>query len=621
MIQRLTIFFFLNRKVILACTVFASLLFGIQLWVIASFGNATPCWDQWDLEAGFLYQPFFEGRLAWNQLTAFHGSHRFFTSRLLALALLRINGIWNPLLQMIVHAGLRVVGLMLVIILTARVVGRERLALLLLFATGLFFLPYGWQNMLIPLPPFYFVILFSVISLWLLMTKSLLSSWWWVGVLCGVLSCLSLASGVFSFGAGAGTVFLIYAAGSRRTMKQLCAFAVLLGAFVFALQLMLPLVPVNDATFKAMTSSEFFHAVLKISSWPLDGSWHGAFFRNFPSLVFLGCMVLTKPHADDRRWFLVSLILWGIGQVVSIAYGRATCGLESRYLDLFSISIFLNFSCLLLWKNRGELKWRLAVMGVRMVWAGCILGLLWFRVGPKLLSELRSNYEIVSIQESNTRSYVATGDIHFLKDKPFRHIPYPDFKRLSMLLDVPVIRTILPSNIRRPLKFLSIERQPFDAIVENGYDPTMVSAQTHRVWGTFGAQGARTTGEAWIRFDADPSWRIVAIPVVGYPVSRDIRIEVEQGGQQRFLNIKRNLKGLWGMVYAKVGKGPFCIHVTDLSTKSWVAVGAPRAAGRLDPLVDWLLVHWFLFVLLGLGSGVVLMAERGWKIFGILQTG
>jgi hypothetical protein len=49
---------------ILLMGLFAAILFGIKLWLIATYGNATPFWDQWDAEAANLYKPFLKARLA-----------------------------------------------------------------------------------------------------------------------------------------------------------------------------------------------------------------------------------------------------------------------------------------------------------------------------------------------------------------------------------------------------------------------------------------------------------------------------------------------------------------------------------------------------------------------------
>ena len=66
---------------------FASILLGIKLLIINHFGNATPYWDQWDVEADHLYRPWMDGSLRWNDLFIPHNEHRIFTTRISALLL------------------------------------------------------------------------------------------------------------------------------------------------------------------------------------------------------------------------------------------------------------------------------------------------------------------------------------------------------------------------------------------------------------------------------------------------------------------------------------------------------------------------------------------------------
>ena len=63
-----------------------------------------PFWDQWDGEGAMLYIPWWHDGLTWRQMFALHNEHRIFFSRLLAVALLVLNGQWDPHLQILVNA-------------------------------------------------------------------------------------------------------------------------------------------------------------------------------------------------------------------------------------------------------------------------------------------------------------------------------------------------------------------------------------------------------------------------------------------------------------------------------------------------------------------------------------
>jgi len=190
-------FFPLWIKLLLLFGSFASILFGVQLWLISSNGNATPFWDQWDAEANGLYRPYLNHTLTFRQLLQPHNEHRIFTTRLLALVLLKVNHSWNPMLQMIVNAGLHVLAILAAIYFIIRVIGQNSLVPMLAFSLVLFGLPYGWENTLAGFQSqFYFVLLFSFTGLWLLLCHEPISIGWWFGIVLAVLAFFSLASGV-----------------------------------------------------------------------------------------------------------------------------------------------------------------------------------------------------------------------------------------------------------------------------------------------------------------------------------------------------------------------------------------------------------------------------------------
>ena len=78
-------------------------ILGAKLWTIQVYGSPLPYWDQWD-EAKLVFQPWLEGHLTWGALFAAHNEHRILFTRLLDLLELRLNGQWDPGLQMVVNA-------------------------------------------------------------------------------------------------------------------------------------------------------------------------------------------------------------------------------------------------------------------------------------------------------------------------------------------------------------------------------------------------------------------------------------------------------------------------------------------------------------------------------------
>jgi len=584
---------------------FAALLMGIKLWLIGSFGNATPYWDQWGAEADFLYRPFLEGTLKWTDLLLPHNEHRILTTRLLVLFLLRVNGIWNPLLQMVVNAAIHIAGLLFFIALLGRVLGRIHLPALLVFSLSLFGVPYGWENTLAGFQSqFYFVLFFSVACLWLTTMQPPLSSRWWWGLICAVLAFFSLASGIFALAAPAAVGLLLYASGHSRSNKQLIAVAILVSLFVTGVMLT-PALP-GHAALKAGSLRQFFNALISILSWPLPESPIAVMVRNSPILIFSGYMLWKRPQANDSRWFLAALVVWVLGQAASIAYGRATGNLSSRYLDLFAVAVLVNFACLIsiardhIGKRHG---WTISGVGV---WTIAVLISLGLHAVKHLPVDLAAKRDTGLAQEINVRNYLSTGDPAHLKGKPFLHVPYPDSERLASILASPAVRGILPVNIRQPLVHTSVESQPADAFVPDGYYPT-TPKRTGMTVGSYSARGDAATGHASIRYDTNTWSGLLAIPVAGYPLGSGIKIEIEQNGCCTPVIIKRDPKESWGVAYAKVGRGAFAIHLTDSSAATWLAIGDPYVTGRLDPLTNDMLANYPVLLLLGLAAGVLLL--------------
>jgi hypothetical protein len=594
-----------------AFSAFAVMLFGIKLWLIGTYGNATPFWDQWDAEAANLYKPFLEGTLGLADLFAPHNEHCIFTTRLLALALFKVNGIWNPLLQMVVNAGLHITALVLCISLLTRVIGRKYLLSLLVFSLVLFGVPYAWENTLAGFQSqFYFVLLFSIACLWLTVTQHPLSAHWWAGVICGMFAFLSLASGIFALAAAAIIGLVFYAMGLRKTRKQLLAVAILAGLFMLGAVLTPSLA--HHASLKAASFPQFLDALMAVLGWPISSNFFSALIRNLPALVFVGVMLWKRPPADDRKWFLLALVVWALGQAVSIAYGRAVGNLSSRYLDLFAIGILVNFACLILIaQDHIGKRYSWTIIGVS-VWAITVLISLGLYAGEHILADLSAKRDTGLAQEINTKNYLATGDFNHLKDKPYLHVPYPHSERLASILASPTVREILPTNIRVPLKPALVESQPANAFVSDGYYPT-TPKRTDWTLGSYGAQGDAAVGQVTIRFDANKQSALLAIPVAGYPLGSGIKIEVEQNGQRTPVAIKSNPKESWKMAYVKVDKGSFSIILTDLSRANtgWLAVGAPSVTGRLDAFINGLLANYLVFIMLGIVTVLLLLTQFG----------
>jgi len=499
---------------------------------------------------------------------------------------------------------------MFAISLLARVIGRNYLPALFGFSIMLFCFPYAWENTLAGFQSqFYFVFLFGTAAIWLTVTHEPLSKKWWWGIVCSMLAFLSLASGIFALAASATINLIYFLLGLRKTKKQLIGIGILVVLFVLGFVLT-PTLPQHEQL-KATSFIQFYHALVATLGWPVSSNLFSAIVRNLPALIFAIVLLTKRPAASDKRWFVLAMVVWCVGQSISIARGRAVGSLSSRYLDLFAIGILINFVCLIsLIRTRFPYR-RKDMTLVICGWLAVIFISLTTYVNNKVRNDLDFKYTCSQQEELNTKNYLASGDFNNLKDKPFLYIPYPDAQRLAEILNMPEIRGILPNNIRPGLTPVSVESSPADAFIGNGYFPS-VPKRPDTTWGSSNALGDKGMGKLVLKFTVPNNSRL-EIPFDGYPLGERMKIEVEHDGKLSPIELAADPRESWGYGYARVKKGPFSIHVTDASLKYWTAVGLPTVKwqGRLDRLTDKVLAKYYLFFILGLVIVIYLFTYNG----------
>jgi hypothetical protein len=409
---------------------FAILVIGTKLLLVASYGSSVPVWDQWDAEIDRLFRPWMEGTLHWQDLLAAHNEHRVFTGRLLALSLFLLNGrVFDPMLEMAVNALLHT-GALLLLLYGLLMMFREPAVRkgLVLFSTFLFCIPFGVENLLANNSSFYFVILFSMVFLIALSRRiegdRIADA---VALLSGLLACLSFASGALTLVAGAGLLLVQWATGVRRdrwTVFMMLLFV--LASVVFIV--LTPSLPGHDHH-KSRSIVDFVVAILKMT---------GGLVFFIPSILFMRRQFREKPRAGDPSWFLFALCIWFYGQMFLIAYGRGHSNvLTSRYRDLYSIGYLANLAallCLPMRNSRITRSWLVALL----VGIGAVM--------PVIARELRHIQSDGVEYEMRVSSYLATHEKLMLFERGAK-IPYPDPERLNRLLDSGVVLQMLPTEL------------------------------------------------------------------------------------------------------------------------------------------------------------------------------
>ncbi len=423
---------------------FAIFVLGTKLVIIATYGNATPFWDQWDAEADFLYRPWLEGSLQWKDLFAAHNEHRILTARLLALALLELNGrVWNPILQMQVNAVLHVLSLSILLFYLSKLLAPINKSVLFYFSAVLFAIPFGWENTLAGFQSeFYFLLLFSFVFLWAMSAYETYSLKWWLGLVAGGLCLVSLASGALTILAGTLILVIRRWIANDKENVAMSAIALLLMLAVLAI-VFTPNVP-GHAVLKAQSGYQFLTAFGASLSWPVNKIW-GVIIQ-IPVMVLLCLILIKKRYQSSPYFFVAAMTLWLFGQFISISYGRAVLVTISRYLDLFAMGLVINFAVLLVLISQACLKNRFLYGLGLVVWLATVM--FGFSTSErKLIDDLQIKANQGLEQEKSTRAFLCTGEVGYLQIKS---ILYPDPQRLKGLLNNPTILSILPGNIYLP---------------------------------------------------------------------------------------------------------------------------------------------------------------------------
>lgn len=265
-----------------------------------------------------------EGYFQWKDLLIPQNEHRIIPTKLLSLWLLKLNELWNPLLQMIANAFIHILSIVVLIALLYRAIEQRHLPLIAGTATIIFCLGIGWQNTLHGISShWYFNCLFGLPALWFLLTSLPLGIKWWLGAILGLLAAMSAASGALLFAASAITWLIVYFQNNRDNYRHIAAST---ASFLIFL-LCYSLIPTVEAhgSLKAHSILKFLLSLADIWMWPFPGGTLPGLLFHAPAAVFAVVLLIACPRPGDPRWFLFALAAWCTGQAISMHTG------ESRY--------------------------------------------------------------------------------------------------------------------------------------------------------------------------------------------------------------------------------------------------------------------------------------------------
>ena len=581
---------------------FALILFGLKLLVISQFGNRTPFGDQWPGEADEVFAPLLKHSFGWKELLAPHNEHRILFTRLLVITLLRLNRLWDPLLEMVSDAMISIVGICILTHLLTRPLHRSSAPTFFAFGLFAFGIPFGWQNILWGFQSqFYFLIIFSLLSIWMFSKSEPMDQWWWGGMGCSAAAFFSMASGSLVMLAMVSVGVLQGLIGIGRTKKNAVSVVVMIACFLIATKYTPDIFGADALKLRANNFSEFYHGILTIIAWPMEGTLTMALLGFSPTLALITWVIMKRPRARDPVWHLVGLAIWSLGQAAAVAYERSTGVLTSRYLDIICVSVATSWSCALVLLNtvaaRGPRMARAAARLCCAAWVVMVVaGMTTFGLNitaPQMIGKK----EDMKGAEENIRQYLLTNDPRYADKKL-----YPDTPAFLGMLDIPEVRSIMPSNIRKPLGASIVLSSPEDVFVRDG----VYVSTPHRedAIGSYGKGGDMGIGEAVLRIDGVKSPHWIRLPVAGYPSRAGMGIRVLEGNKERPVWSSTNPGERWDCISFRVGKGATMIKLVDNNPTTWMAVGAPVLIGDLERFTEWMLRSWWIFIELGIAIGM-----------------
>lgn len=484
-------------------TVLFLVVFSAKLLLMSQNPVTVPYWDQWDAEARSLYIPFNECSLSWPQMFALHNEHRVFFTRLLALDLLVVNGQWDPRLQQVVNAAMHAFTGALTAAILWLTNGRRRLALLAFICGVTFAMPFAWDNTLMGFQSaFYFLLLFSVLALWLTTRYRAGSAPWFLGWACATSALFTSAGGVITTVAILGVAVLHLANDPRRWREFLitlpCAAAVLgLGTKLASA----PLPP--HEVFRAHTAAEFSGALANNLAWPWIENPELAILMWLPACLLLLEVAQRRGKTKEFERLIVGLGGWVVLNAAAIAYGRGAGAAlpATRYMDFLSLGFVVNAMALLAMLDLAGTRTL-----VRRVALGGLAGWLVFaivgveRLTGRTLVELKASRGFFAAHQINVRRFVATGDVAEIASKRGpAEIPYPDPYRLASALQDPHIRRILPAAVRPPLHVEPRVATSKGFVTDGPFAGRIPRDPLQRYWWSLAGEGKSGQG----RFDSE----------------------------------------------------------------------------------------------------------------------
>jgi hypothetical protein len=418
---------------------------GAKLRVVQLYGSPLPLWDQW-YEAHWLFKPWVEGHLTWADFFSVQNGHRIFFVRLLDLSVIRLNGRWEPLLQLTVNAFIHTTFVCGLAFCLWDFLGRKNGWFVCFLLAPFFALPYAGENVIWAISSLgHFVNIFSLATLVGLGFAKPGSRWWWLGLAAAIMGLLTVASGLVAPMAVGGLMILRAIKQRRIERRFLITLASCLA--VIGLGVAFGVSAEIDRPLRAHTLMEFTAALARNLTWLFFDARGMAGFIFLPLVLLLALYFRQNFQESRAAELLLGLGLWGVLQSAALAYGRANYGdvfPVSRYLDILNVFVMASlFASVLLaqfWL-RGAFFIKFTLLPPLVFFAVIVFGL--GRISQIVVNDLLIPTRMMNlVAEERVETFMAGGNERDLLEPPTIR-PSPEVA-LGVLRDAK-LQTILPA--------------------------------------------------------------------------------------------------------------------------------------------------------------------------------
>jgi hypothetical protein len=577
-----------------------------KLLLMSHYPAPVPYLDQWDSEAQGVYIPYHEGCLSWRQMTSLHNEHRVFFTRLLALLTLVMNGQWDPVVQQVVNAMLHAsIGVLLAAIFWLAN-GRRRPTLLLVIVGLMFGLPFGWENTLAPFQSaFYFLVFFSVLSIWLTDSETPGTLPWAVGWLCAIAALFTSAGGLMATLSILTIIVLRLLGQPRRWRESRLNIIAAVSALALGIATAAPAFQ-KHAVLQSHTSRDFLKALGANLAWPWVGVPTLAVLMWLPIAIVLLISLVRPKQVTAFERISLGIAAWTAMQAAAIAFARGAGGgpPAARYMDLFSIGFLVNaVACT-------NLAARVVPKAPRQLAA--VAAAAWLSLGIVGLdhvteAQLQSGAEgrrlwMVAYTD-NLRRFIVTDDLPTLVSKTFPlEVPHWNPSTLGNgWLRHEYLRSILPPAVREPIR-LQPESPLGSSFRPNGYYPTTPDPFRHAI-GSFTELGNPAQGEFTGRLvHKCESGVSLQFEIAGYLGNQGLALGIRDSktGRESRIDPTDLARERWTPATVPCSDGQLVITAVDRNPEFWFAFDEPVEVARGSLVAEYLIGHARVLLLVGL---------------------